>query len=189
MAEFASKGLAGTGLGFGIAGTALGALSGGLGNLFGGLNNNGVTEALATGVAAAIPGMIANARGNCSENTPVTRHEMDLMNQIGQKDSHIALLEADKYTDQKIVETYTTLHGEIKELAAEVRANKDAQTLINQEQAVYNGVNTATIGCLRGQVDQLLALTSLKIPNASVCPGWGNVNVTPAIGTTSTPAA
>lgn len=181
MAEFASKGVAGTGLGLGIAGTALGVLSGGLGNILGGWGNNGATEAVTTGLAAAIPGMIAagGARnsGNCSENTPVTRYEMDLVNQIGQKDSHIALLEADKYTDQKIVDTYVTLHGEIKDLAAEVRANKDAQTAINQEQAVYNGVNTATIGCLRNQIDQLYGLTALKIPNSSVCPGWGNVDI------------
>ena len=33
MAEFASKGVAGSGLGLGIAGTALGVLNGGLGNL------------------------------------------------------------------------------------------------------------------------------------------------------------
>ena len=33
MAEFASKGVAGSGLGLGIAGTALGLLNGGLGNV------------------------------------------------------------------------------------------------------------------------------------------------------------
>lgn len=37
MGEFASKGVAGTALGFGIGGTALGVLSGGLGNLLGNL--------------------------------------------------------------------------------------------------------------------------------------------------------
>ena len=41
MAEFASKGVAGSGLGLGIAGTALGLLNGGLGNILGtGYNNN-----------------------------------------------------------------------------------------------------------------------------------------------------
>lgn len=190
MAEFASKGVAGTGLGLGIAGTALGVLSGGLGNILGGWGNNGATEAVTTGLAAAIPSMIAasgarNGSGNCSENTPVTRYEMNLVEQLGQKDSHIALLEADKYTDQKIVDTYVTLHGEIKDLAAEVRANKETQTAINQEQAVYNGVNTATLNCLRGQVDQLYSLTALKIPNSSVCPGWGNVEISADSGSTT----
>ena len=41
MAEFASKGVAGAGLGLGIAGTALGVLNGGLGNILGGWGWNG----------------------------------------------------------------------------------------------------------------------------------------------------
>lgn len=182
MAEFASKGVAGTGLGFGIAGTALGVASGGLKNIFGGGcgNNADVMEAV----------MAAMLQNNyCSENTPVSRYELNLQNQLGQKDSEISNLKSDKYTDQKIVDTYTTLHGEIKELAAEVRANKEAQVLINQEQAVYNGVNTATVAALKGQIDQLMALTALRIPNTSVCPGWGSVNETPATSTTTSSAA
>lgn len=47
MAEFASKGVAGSGLGLGIAGTALGLLNNGgnglLGGLFGGGNQNVVS--------------------------------------------------------------------------------------------------------------------------------------------------
>lgn len=53
--EYASKGVAGSGLGLGIAGTALGLLNGGLGML-GGWNNHG--------------------GGCCSENMPVTRYEL-----------------------------------------------------------------------------------------------------------------
>ena len=40
MAEFASKGVAGSGLGLGIAGTALGLLNGGLNGVLG-INNTG----------------------------------------------------------------------------------------------------------------------------------------------------
>ena len=80
MAE-ASKGVAGSGLGLGIAGTALGLLNGGLGNILGGVggwNNCG-----------------------CSENIPVTRYELGMENKIMQKDSEIALLKSNIYTDQK----------------------------------------------------------------------------------------
>jgi len=45
--EYASKGLAGTALGFGIGGAALGLANGGLGNLLGGLNQNKRSEAAA----------------------------------------------------------------------------------------------------------------------------------------------
>lgn len=162
MAEFASRGVANTGLGLGIAGTAGWLLNGGLGNIFGG-------------------GM-----SNCAANNYVNRYEMTMAQELAAKDGKIALLEADKYTDEKMVEVYKDLVGQINALAAQVQANKDEQYGVNMQQAVYNGTNTAAISCLQNQVAQLLALTKLTIPNSSVCPGWGNVNVTPA---TTTPAA
>ena len=153
--EFASKGTAGAGLGLGIAGTALGVLNGGLGNLFGGWGNNGC----------------------CSENTPVTRYELGLQQSNSEKDAKIALLEADKYTDQKLSDVFAVLDGRIREMQKE-------QTKINMDQAVYNGVNTATLNCMQGQIGQLLSLTKMVVPNTSVCPGWGDVTVAPATTTT-----
>lgn len=61
-------------------------------------------------------------------------------------------------------------------------ANVEAQ--INA-QAVYNATNNATINCINGQVAQLMALTKLVVPNSSICPGWGNVTVTPATAPTT----
>ena len=152
MAEFASKGVAGSGLGLGIAGTALGILNGGLGNIFGGAMNCG-----------------------CSENNFVNRYELELENKIVSKDSEIALLKSNIYTDQKIAEVYERLNTKIGVVEAGINA-----------QAVYNAANTATIGCIQGQVAQLFGLTKLVVPNTSVCPGWGDVNVT--IPTTTTGA-
>jgi hypothetical protein len=152
MAEFASKGVAGSGLGLGIAGTALGVLNGGLGNLFGGMNNC-----------------------NCSENNYINRYELEMENKIVSKDSEIALLKSNIYTDQKIAEVYERLNTKIGVVEAGINA-----------QAVYNAANTATINCIQGQVAQLFGLTKLVVPNTSVCPGWGEVNVT--IPTTTTGA-
>lgn len=82
MAEvtYASKGVAGAGLGTGIAGLTLGLLNGGLGNLFNGVGGN----------------------CGCSDNHVVTRYELGLQNQIMEKDSKISLLESNTYTDQKL---------------------------------------------------------------------------------------
>ena len=52
------------------------------------------------------------------------------------------------------------------------------------DQRVYNATNTATIGCIASQVNQLMSLTKVVIPNTSVCPGWGNVTVTTTPATT-----
>jgi hypothetical protein len=118
--------------------------------------------------------------GGCSENTLVTRYEAGLSSTIAAKDARIGLLESQVYTDQKLVEVVKDYTTQIKELAAEVRANKDAQVAINMQQAVYNGTNNAAMQCIQGQVAQLFSLTKLVVPNASVCPGWGPVCVQPA---------
>jgi hypothetical protein len=33
---------------------------------------------------------------------------------------------------------------------------------------------------MQSQIAQLMGLTKLAVPNTSVCPGWGNVTITPA---------
>ena len=148
--------------GIGAGGALFG--NGWLSNLFGGNNN----------------------RNCCSpDDMPISRYEANMLMALGNKDSEIALLKADKYTDQKISDVYVTLNGQINELAREVRYNKDCQESVNREQAVYNGVNTATLQCLQGQVAQLFGLTKLVVPNGSVCPGWGNVTITPAAAPTT----
>lgn len=151
MAEFASKGVAGSGLGLGIAGTALGVLNGGLGNILGGLTNN----------------------CGCGNNQYINRYEMELENKIINRDSEIALLKSNIYTDQKIADVYERLNAKIGGVEAGLSA-----------QAVYNATNTATINCIQGQVAQLYGLTKMVVPNTSVCPGWGNVTITPSTTTT-----
>ena len=136
MAEFAGKGVAGSGLGLGIAGTALGVLNGGLGNLLGGLGGC-----------------------NCAENMAVTRYELGLQNQIASKDGHIALLESNIYTDQKLNDLRNYVDAKVGVVEGAVNA-----------QAVYNATNTATIGCIQGQIAQLQGLTKVVIPITSVCP-------------------
>lgn len=165
--EYASNGKANAALATGIIGTVLGAANGGMG-LLSGLTGNA--------------GCNADCQGG---NQMVNRYEMELIQQNTAKDSEIALLKADKYTDEKIVESYKDLQGQIKELSAEVRANKEEQCQVNMNQAVYNGTNTGTISCIQQQIAQLQGLTKLVVPNSSVCPGWGNVTITPTqTGTT-----
>lgn len=150
MAEFASKGVAGAGLGTGIAGLALGVLNGGLGNILG-VGNCG-----------------------CSENQLVNRYELGQESRIAKLESDIALRDANIYNDQKMLEMYKYFDGEVKRID---------KTLC--EQAVYNATQTGAIGCIQGQIAQLQSLTKLIVPNSSVCPGWGNVTITPSTTTTT----
>lgn len=119
--------------------------------------------------------------GGCPnpQDTPVSRYEAAMMQELAAKDGKIALLESNIYTDQKIADVYERLNNKIG-------AMKDEQNAINLQQAVYNGVNTAAVECIKGQIAQLMGLTKLVVPNSSICPGWGNVTVTPAAATTTT---
>ena len=92
--EYASKGVAGSGLGLGIAGTALGLLNGGLGML----------------------GSWNNHSGCCSENMPVTRYELGQESKISELQSQIALRDANTYGDQKMLELYKYVDGQFKDI-------------------------------------------------------------------------
>ena len=120
--EYASKGLAGTALGFGIGGAALGLANGGLGNLLGGLNQNKRSEA-ADVAAAVTPAMTVAAmlaarqqEPTCSENMPVTRYELEREQKLAAKDSEIALLKANTYNDGKMLEVYGYIDGQLKDV-------------------------------------------------------------------------
>ena len=146
--EYASKAVGNAGLATGIIGTALGAFGGNGGlNLFG-------------------------ARNESDEF--INRYDANLMRELTDKDRQIALLEADKYTDQKIADLYERIDRRF--------GNVEQQLA---QQAVWNATQTGLIGCIQGQVAQLQSLTKLVVPNANVMPGWGNVTITPAASTTT----
>lgn len=120
--EYASKGLAGTALGFGIGGAAMSLANGGLGNLLGGLNQNKRSEA-ADVAAAVTPAMTVAAmlaarqqEPTCSENMPVTRYELEREQKLAAKDSEIALLKANAYNDGKMLEMYGYIDGQLKDI-------------------------------------------------------------------------
>ena len=120
--EYASKGLAGTALGFGIGGAALGLANGGLNNLLGGLGGNtrkdAATEA-AVPVMTALAGVLAGRqqeKPTCSENMPVSRYELDREQKLAAKDAEIALLKANTYNDQKMLEVYAYIDGQLKDI-------------------------------------------------------------------------
>ncbi len=142
MAEFASRGVANTGLGLGIAGTALGLLDG--------LMN----------------------RSTNSEDRAVSRYELSLVQEN-------AILKAQADVDKKLVEVYNAMNDKANSI-------RDSFNAFEKEQLVYNGVNTATIGCMQQQISNLLSMTKTVIPNASVSPGWGNATVTVSSGTSTT---
>ena len=138
------------------AGLGLGIAGTALGVLNGGLGN-------------ILGGWGMNGNCGCSENSLVNRYELGLQQEIASKDARIGLLESNIYTDQKLNDLRNYVD-------AKTAAINDKLT----EQAVFNATSTATIGCMAQQIAALNGLTKLVVPNTSVCPGWGNVTITPA---------
>ena len=162
--EYASKGIAGTALGLGIAGTVgllnqMGGCNGGLlGGLFGGNNNC--------------------CQPVCSENTIVTRYE-------NQQSERIAILESEKTTDSKLVEVYNALAKQDKEIRNDVvianeRTNKalaelDKQTALNKQASDYQFLllnkeiecTNGKVNCLKDRVD---SITREIVPISAICP-------------------
>ena len=95
--NYANKGVAGAGLGLGIAGTALGLLNGGLGNL--GLGNNNYY---------------------CHENTPVNRYEASQAARIAELETEVKLRDANTYTDSKLLEFYKYVDGKFGVVEAQI---------------------------------------------------------------------
>lgn len=141
---------------------------------------------LGLGIAGTALGVMSGGLGNilggwgmghgagCSENMPVSRYELSQESKISELQSQIALRDANTYNDQKLLEVYKYFDGKLEG--------------VNQrlcDQSVWNATQTATIGCIAQQVAALQSLTKLVVPNTSVCPGWGNVTVTPSTTTTT----
>ena len=135
-----------------------------------------IGTAAATGV---LGGNGLNLFGNnnacaCSENMVVNRYELSQEQRIAKLESEISLRDANIYADKKSLELYAYVDGRMRNIESQIAT-----------QAVHNATSDAVIGCMQGQIAQLMGLTKLVVPNTSVCPGWGNVTVAPAAAPTT----
>lgn len=153
--EYASRAVGNAGLTTGIIGTALGAL-----------NGAGGLDLLNFGPR----------RPRDDGDIPVTRHDMGLYRELAEKDFKIASLESNKYTDQQIRDLSDKLNARMDMQFGGVQQQLNAQ-------AVWNATQQGLIGCIQGQVAQLQSMTQLVIPNKSVMPGWGPVEISAPGGT------
>ena len=162
MAEFATNGKGNLGVTLGAIGTGLGVLGNGI--LSDGLFGGGNTP--------------MGRRGCCNESDEfVTRYDAGKDARIAALEQQVALGQAEKYTDQKMIDVYSKLEGRIMSLERQVSDNAAAQ-------GVINATVGSSVSVLQNQVAQIMGLTKLVVPNTSVCPGWGNVTITPAAATT-----
>ena len=158
------------------------------------VSNGKVNAALTTGIIGTsgfglnllsnlLGNMVAPANAGCGcNNNPCGCSEDHFVNRYeAGKDARIAELE----TEVKLRDANTFTMGEMGKLRDYFEGKFDRVEGRLAEQMAYNAANNATIGCISAQVQQLFGLTKLVVPNTSVCPGWGNVTITPAAATTA----
>lgn len=150
------NGKANVGVTLGAIGTGLAVLGmhGGFGGLFGG---NGAGWANA---AASMMG---------GQSAPISRYELEMSMELAKKDSEIALIKSEQNTEVKIADVYARLKGDLLTLERN-------QNTWNTQQSINDAHMADAIASLR---DTCAKITRTVVPNYAICPGWGNVTVTP----------
>ena len=133
----------------GIIGTVLGSL---------GVAGNGAGLNLFNG---------GNGNCACHENTVVNRYEAQQQARIAELETEVKLRDANTFTMGEM--------GKLRDYVDSKFAKVEHEIC---DQRTYNATNTATIGCIANQVNQLMALTKVVIPITSICPQ-------PAVATTT----
>lgn len=135
---------------------------------------------LATGIIGTALGALNGMGGlinfnNTGEETPVTRHELSYVQQIAEKDHTIAKFEAGAYTDAAVKglsDQLAVKFNQIDNKFTEVYSTLNTQ-------AVLNATQTSTMQCMQNQINLLMSMTKVVIPNGNIMPGWGDVTITP----------
>ena len=131
-----------------------------------GVGNAGLTTGIIGTAGWLLNGGLGNILGGMggqgcvqSENMPVNRYEAQQNARIAELETEVKLRDANTYTDGKLLEVYRYVDGKFGAVDAALA-----------QQAVYNATQTSVIGCIQGQVAQLMGLAKLVIPTASICP-------------------
>lgn len=153
----------------------------------------GIIGTVLGGLATAMSGgngllnMNGNAGKGCpnanDSNTFVTKAELQMTQELASKDSQIALLKSEQNTEIKIADVFERLITRINSDQKEQSAWNTQQSVNNATMSAAIASNATSIAALQNSCNQI---TKLVVPNTSICPGWGNVTITPATTTTTT---
>lgn len=148
MAEFASKGVAGTGLGLGIAGTALGLMNGNCGNggllggLFGGNCGNNTDQKIST-----LEAMLATERAERYTDQTILGATKEIFNNFRAEDAKIAGVV------KEVTDGFLAVGNAVSRLDKEVECIKTTMAK-NQE------INDLKLNAVKAELSGAIALES-----------------------------
>lgn len=105
----------------------------------------------------------------------VNRYEAAKDARIAQLEGDVKLRDANFYTLGEMGKLRDYVDGRFSSIEHEIC-----------DQKVFNATAISNLSCIQGQVQQLFGLTKLVVPNSAICPGWGDVTVTPVTTTSTT---
>lgn len=183
--NYASKGVAGAGLGLGIAGTALALLNNnGLCGLF---SNGGNAAALAGGTAAVMAENAELKAERHSDKQDADTYRQTLSDNRNLRDELYAfikpLAEESAYNSERVAKLEAKLQCEAEKAALREQIFQQKIDLEAAERKCCCEKNAAAITALSAIIAQI---TKIGVPNSVLCPGVPPVTVQ---HTTTTPAA
>lgn len=92
--------------------------------------------------------------GVCSENMPVSRYELGQESKIAELQSQLALRDANTYNDQKLLEVYKFIDGELKNIRSELCA----QAVTNQKTADSFALAAADLAATKRELHDRIQL-------------------------------
>ena len=135
--NFCSKGVGGTALGLGVAGTALGVLNGNGGGLLGGLFGGGNCA--------------------CSDNIAVNRYELNQQKEITNRDMEIAYLKGRDAAKTDSLELYRYVDGRFRTVESQL----SAQAVVNAQLTANISCMQNSIAALNGLTKTVIPIANV----------------------------
>lgn len=104
-------------------------------------------------------GLGNNAPAGCSENHLVNRYEAAQASRIAELETEVKLRDANVYAMSQVNALRDYMENRFTKVESEIC-----------EQKVFNATAISTLGCIQGQVAQLMGLTKIIVPATNVCP-------------------
>lgn len=136
-------------------------------------SNDAVISSMISAIVSLLPTLVGNSQPSCSENNYVNRYELSLEQQNASKDAELALWKAKDEMKQQMIDLTKYIDGKVEGIKSDFSAYKEAQAAEKIQQAALSATQTATINCMRQQIESLTGnfdrLTKNYVPSYNVC--------------------
>lgn len=136
-------------------------------------SNDAVISSMISAIVSLIPTLVGNSQPSCSENNYVNRYELSLEQQNASKDAELSLWKAKDEMKQQMIDLTKYIDGKVEGIKSDFSAYKEAQAAEKIQQAALSATQTATINCMRQQIESLTGnfdrLTKNYVPSYNVC--------------------